>query len=46
VVVYVLDASAVLRYIDNEAGANRVAELIAEHFSGGNRLLYFRYSMG
>jgi predicted nucleic acid-binding protein len=31
---YVLDASAILRYLDDEPGAARVAELIEEHLSG------------
>ena len=33
-VTYVLDASAVLRYLDNEAGAERVAEIIKSHLAG------------
>ena len=31
---YALDASAVLRYLDNEAGADRVEEIIAGHLRG------------
>lgn len=33
-VTYVLDSSAVLRYIDDEAGAERVAEIIKSHLAG------------
>jgi predicted nucleic acid-binding protein len=33
-VTYVLDASAVLRYLDDEAGAQRVAEIIKSHLAG------------
>ncbi|MGH9504416.1 MAG: PIN domain-containing protein [Terriglobales bacterium] len=33
-VTYALDASAVLRYLDGEAGADRVAEIIKSHLSG------------
>lgn len=31
---YVLDSSAILRYLDNHAGAERVAEIIKAHLSG------------
>lgn len=31
---YVLDASAVLRYLDDEAGAQRVSEIIKVHLAG------------
>lgn len=31
---YVLDSSAILRYLDNEAGADRVAEIIKSHLAG------------
>jgi len=31
---YVLDSSAILRYLHRQAGAERVAEIIAEHVSG------------
>lgn len=31
---YALDASAVLRYLDGEAGSIRVAEIIKEHLAG------------
>jgi predicted nucleic acid-binding protein len=31
---YVLDSSAILRYLDDEAGADRVAEIIKSHLSG------------
>jgi PIN domain nuclease of toxin-antitoxin system len=33
-VTYVLDSSAILRYLDNEAGAERVAEIIKSHLAG------------
>jgi predicted nucleic acid-binding protein len=33
-VTYVLDASAILRYLDDEAGAERVAEIIKSHLAG------------
>lgn len=33
-VTYVLDSSAVLRYLDNDAGAGRVSEIIKEHLAG------------
>jgi PIN domain nuclease of toxin-antitoxin system len=32
---YVLDSSAILRYLDDEAGASRVAEIIKSHLAGG-----------
>jgi PIN domain nuclease of toxin-antitoxin system len=32
---YVLDSSAVLRYLDGEAGSDRVAEIIKDHVTGG-----------
>jgi PIN domain nuclease of toxin-antitoxin system len=34
-VTYVLDASAVLRYLDGEAGSDRVSEIIKGHLAGG-----------
>jgi predicted nucleic acid-binding protein len=34
VVTFVLDSSAILRYLDNEAGAARVSEIIKSHISG------------
>jgi PIN domain nuclease of toxin-antitoxin system len=33
-VTYVLDSSAILRYLDDEAGALRVSEIIKAHLSG------------
>jgi predicted nucleic acid-binding protein len=33
-VTYVLDSSAVLRYLDGEAGADRVADIIKSHLAG------------
>jgi predicted nucleic acid-binding protein len=33
-VTYVLDASALLRYLDDEAGSGRVAEIIESHLAG------------
>jgi predicted nucleic acid-binding protein len=33
-VTYVLDSSAILRYLDDETGAARVAEIIKSHLAG------------
>ena len=33
-VTYILDASAILRYLDDDAGAARVAEIIKSHLAG------------
>jgi PIN domain nuclease of toxin-antitoxin system len=33
-VTYVLDSSAILRYLDDEAGAARVGEIIKSHLAG------------
>jgi PIN domain nuclease of toxin-antitoxin system len=33
-VTYVLDSSAILRYLDGEAGADRVSQIIKEHLGG------------
>ena len=33
-VTYALDASAVVRYLDGEAGSDRVAEIIKSHLAG------------
>lgn len=33
-VTYVLDSSAILRYLDDEAGAARVSEIIKSHLTG------------
>jgi PIN domain nuclease of toxin-antitoxin system len=33
-VTYVLDSSAVLRYLHNQAGSDRVAEIIKDHLAG------------
>lgn len=33
-VTYVVDSSAVLRYLHNQAGSDRVAEIIKEHLAG------------
>jgi uncharacterized protein with PIN domain len=38
-VTYVLDASAILRYLDNEAGADRVAAIIKAHIGGEARVI-------
>jgi predicted nucleic acid-binding protein len=38
-VTYVLDSSAVLRYLDNEAGADRVAHIIKLHVLGVARVV-------
>jgi predicted nucleic acid-binding protein len=39
VVTYVLDSSAILRYLDDEAGAGRVAEIIKAHLTGHSEAL-------
>jgi predicted nucleic acid-binding protein len=36
--VYVLDASAILRYLDGEAGSERVKGIIKEHLGGGSQV--------
>lgn len=33
-VTYVLDSSAILRYLDDEAGAGRVSEILKSHLAG------------
>jgi predicted nucleic acid-binding protein len=38
-VSYILDASAVLRYLDGEAGSDRVAEILKGHIAGKHRIL-------
>ena len=38
-VTYILDASAVLRYLDGEAGSERVSEIIKGHLSDQNHVL-------
>ncbi|MGZ4732093.1 MAG: PIN domain-containing protein [Terriglobales bacterium] len=38
-VTYALDASAVLRYLDGEAGSDRVAEIIKLHLGGNCRAI-------
>lgn len=38
-VTYALDASALLRYLDDEAGSDRVAEIIKLHMSGNCRAI-------
>lgn len=37
-VTYALDASAILRYLDGEAGAARVKQIIKEHLAGKCRV--------
>jgi len=39
VVIYVLDASAILRYLDGEAGAERVKVILKEHLADKNRVV-------
>ena len=34
-ITYVLDSSAVLRYLDGEAGSDRVSEILKDHLAGG-----------
>jgi predicted nucleic acid-binding protein len=38
-VTYVLDSGAILRYLDDEAGAERVAEIIKAHLTGNSEVL-------
>jgi predicted nucleic acid-binding protein len=38
-VTYALDASAILRYLDGEAGADRVGDVIKGHIAGQNRVI-------
>lgn len=38
-VTYALDSSAVLRYLDGEAGADRVAEIIKSHLVGRHAIV-------
>jgi len=46
VVSYVFDASAVLRYLDGETGADRIAEIITEKSAGVHRLLMSAVNWG
>jgi predicted nucleic acid-binding protein len=34
-VTYILDSSAILRYLHNQAGSDRIAEIIRGHLAGG-----------
>jgi predicted nucleic acid-binding protein len=38
-VIYALDSSAVLRYLDREAGAARVSEIIKGHIAGRHKVI-------
>jgi predicted nucleic acid-binding protein len=38
-VIYALDASAILRYLDGEAGSVRVAQLIKDHLAGRHHVV-------
>ncbi len=38
-VTYALDTSAILRYLDKEAGGARVYELLQQRYQGDNRLI-------
>jgi predicted nucleic acid-binding protein len=38
-VTYVLDSSAILRYLDDESGAPRVADIIKGHIAGRHRAI-------
>lgn len=38
-VTYALDSSAVLRYLDGEAGSIRVAEILKDHLAGRHRAI-------
>lgn len=37
--IYILDASAILRYLDGEAGAERVSAIIKAHLAGTHRVV-------
>jgi predicted nucleic acid-binding protein len=39
VVTYVLDASAILRFLDGEAGSDRVAEILKSHAAGRDQVV-------
>lgn len=45
-VTYALDASAVLRYLDGEAGSERVAEIIKLHLGGSGRAIISAVNWG
>ncbi len=45
-VSYVLDASALLRYLDREEGATRVAQILKGQFSGNNRVMISAVNWG
>lgn len=38
-VTYVLDASAILRFLDDEAGADRVEQIIKRHITGKDHVM-------
>lgn len=38
-VSYILDASAVLRYLDGESGSDRVADILKGHIAGEHKVL-------
>lgn len=44
--IYVLDASAVLRYLDGEAGSQRIAEIIAGRTEGHDQMLISAINWG
>jgi predicted nucleic acid-binding protein len=39
VVIYALDSSAILRFLDGEAGSERVADIIKGHLAGRDRVV-------
>ena len=45
-VTYALDSSAVLRFLDNEAGADRVSAVIKDGLSGLNRVIMSALHLG
>ncbi len=45
-VSYVLDASALLRYLDKEEGAPRVAQILKGQFAGHNRVMISAVNWG
>ena len=38
-VIFVLDTSALIRFVDNEAGADRIAEILGQQETGNARVL-------
>jgi predicted nucleic acid-binding protein len=45
-VTFALDASALLRFLDEEAGADRVSDILADHLDGGCRVVMSAVNWG